>query len=172
MEVEVISVRPYRDDLSQSADGIHLMKDYPRITMHEVAMNFSTWTSDDSHFRISLAGTHVPGNENFQGLQCQVDHDIAQTIIAEGPVQDVTVYLWPDKDDDNLPDGYTVTTGVITDIGDPPVTLPTTSDVPRVAAICSSIGPEPCGNPQAPSLCNFLGYVDMQLTLHAEIKAE
>jgi len=170
MEVEVISVRPYRDIPEQSADGIHLMKGYPATMLYEVAMNFSTWTADDSHFRISLAGTHVPGNEKFQGLQCEVDNATAQAIIAGGPVEDVTVYLWPDNDGDNLPDGYTVTTGVITDIGDPPGTLPTTSDESRVAAICSSIGPESCGNPQAPALCNFLGYVDMQLTLHAEIK--
>ena len=110
----------------------------------------------------------MAGNEQFQGMNCQAGNE--EQIIADGPVQDVSVYLWFDKDGDGLPDGYTVTTGSILDPGNPPSILPTTSDVPRVAAICSSQGPADCGNPQAPSLCNFLGYVDMQFTFHAEIK--
>ena len=163
-ETPAIQFRPYRD--TQDPDGIHLL---PPNVEYEVAMKMRLGHSADEDFRISVASRHWPGNEKFTGITCtSEDPQAVQDILNNapgGPMRDVTVYTWPDANGNyKSDDGYTITTGAFIDYGNPPATLPTTIDEPRVAAICSAIGPVDCGT--GGGFCNFLGYIDVQLTLH------
>jgi hypothetical protein len=77
--------------------------------------------------------------------------------------------LWPDGPDaDENPDAYTVSTGTIVVAGDGSASVPVPGS--KWAAVCSSVGPLTCGNPKAPSNCNFLGYVEVQFTIHTMVK--
>lgn len=174
MEPIRINVRPYRND--QTEDGIHLLT--PGET-YQIGMRFSIPGMERTSF--SIASQWYPDNESFTGIGCETGFN--PEILANAPplvedetgdpvplgMQDVSVYLWEDGDGDELPDGYTVTTGTIVDPGaeGPPGVDPI---VPRYAAVCSSIGPDVCGNPRAPSNCNFLGYVPVQFTMHARVR--
>ena len=179
MDLIRLGVRPYRDDPDQTADGIHLLTPGK---VYEMGMKFSIPGTE--HFNFSIAGQHYPGNESFTGINCETGFE--GEILAHAPaldvatlgnvdddgvgMRDVSVYLWLDGDDaDNLPDGYTVSTGKITPPGGPgrPTDISTAR---RYAAVCSAVGPAVCGNPHAPSVCNFLGYVPVQFTMHAEVK--
>jgi hypothetical protein len=182
MEPIRINVRPYRNpEDNQTEDGIHLL---PAGVVYPMGMRFSIPGMERTSF--SIASQWYPGNESFTGIGCETGFnqeilDNAPPLIEagaiEGPsvlvptgMQDVSVYLWEDGDDaDNLPDGYTVSTGTIVDLGveGPPGV---NSAAPLYAAVCSSIGPDTCGNPRAPSNCNFLGYVPVQFTMHARVK--
>jgi len=172
MEPIALVVRPYRD--TQTEDGIHLLP--YEVGGYKMGLTMRLPGSVNL-YRISVASRHFPGNEKFTGIQCQTgnEQDILDNAPKPGggggvePMKDVTVYLWPSNDGDDLPDGYTVTTGVITNIGNPPGILPTTTDEPLVAAICGHAGPKDCSD-YGGCWCNFLGYVDMQLTLHAEVQ--
>jgi len=181
------NVRPYRD--TQTKDGIHLLPTAPVNTENPLLVNpyemGMTFGVKYERYTISVASRHFEGNEMFTGIACQTGFE--DEILTgnytygepgelgeHGALPDVTVYLWPDDsvsppDADNLPDGYTVTTGVI-DFQDPAKFPPDVIPGPRVAAVCSPYGPEDCGNPQAPSNCNFLGYANVQFTLHAVVQ--
>ena len=172
MEPIRINIRPYRNDPAQTELGIHLM-DWSSEP-YQMGMNFKIPGNARTNF--SIASQHYPGNESFTGISCETGTEAAiLTGAPGGGMKDVSVYLWRDGDDaDDLPDGYTVTTGTINLVPDafgvyaegaPPVTAGT-----RYAAVCSSVGPEVCGNPKAPSNCNFLGYVKVQFTMHAVVK--
>ncbi len=133
-------------------------------------------------FNLSIASQWYPGNEGFTGIGCQTGFE--QQILDNAPpveaggltgMKDVSVYLWLDGDGDNLPDGYTVSTGVIVPRrqapdGDYLEGPPQVTPVARYAAVCSSVGKGDCGNPRAPSNCNFLGYVPVTFTMHARVK--
>jgi len=165
MEPIRIGVRPYRDDPNQTADGIHLL---PPGTSYEMGLRINFPGTE--HFNFSVASQWYEGNESFTGIGCETGFE--QQILENAPdghMQDVSVYLWLDGNDaDDLPDGYTVSTGVITKpAGEGP---PLVSAGTRYAAVCSSVGPAVCGNPQAPSNCNFLGYVPVTFTMHARVK--
>lgn len=119
-------------------------------------------------FSISIASEWYEGNESFTGIGCETGHEAA--ILANTPggaMKDVSVYLWPDDDADGYPDAYTVSTGTITVDQNGTASVTPGS---KWAAVCSSEGPLTCGNPRAPSNCNFLGYVDVQFTLHTIVK--
>jgi len=80
--------------------------------------------------------------------------------------EDMTVCIWPDSNGDSLPDGYTITTGDFTDedcLAIQPPTPPLVTGRFRTATICSTAGPYPCDG----GMCNLLGKVPVQLTLHA-----
>jgi hypothetical protein len=189
MEPIRINVRPYRDDPDQTGDGIHLLNPGE---IYEMGMRFSIPGMERTSF--SIAGQWYEGNESFTGIGCETGFN--NEILDNAPpfvdisgeeeesnfvplgMQDVSVYLWLDGGDaDDLPDGYTVSTGAIApplDASNPPVIVegpPVITAGPRYAAVCSSIGPlAPCGNPRAPSNCNFLGYVPVQFTMHVRVK--
>lgn len=169
MDAMRIGVRPYRgdpilQDPSQTTESIHLLP--PGI--YEMGMHFYIPNTGIDRFSISIASKHYEGNEAFTGIDCDSGYE-AQILdhSPDGPMQDVSVYVWPDGDNDGLPDAYTVTTGVISfdELGFPKV-----EPGSRYAAVCSAVGPLVCGNPKAPSNCNFLGYVNMQFTLTAMTK--
>jgi len=166
MDTIRMQVRPYREDPNQTTESIHLLTPGE---IYEMGMNFSLVNVGIDRFSISVAAQHYPGNENFTGIACETGHE--EEILAKAPgspMQDVSVYLWTDSDADGLPDAYTVSTGVITPPqGDGP---PSVSAGTRYAAVCSAVGPLVCGNPQAPSNCNFLGYVPVQFTMTAMMK--
>ncbi|MFC1701991.1 hypothetical protein ACFL1J_04525 [Pseudomonadota bacterium] len=173
MEPIRINVRPYRDDPNQTEDGIHLLpwKSVP----YEMGMHFNI--PGTQRFSVSIASLWYEGNETFTGISCESGHEL--DILAGAPepggaMRDVSVYLWLDGDGDGFADGYTVTTGDITPLqhenGDYKEGPPTVNPGSRYAAVCSSVGPEVCGNPKAPSNCNFLGYVKVGFTMHAVVK--
>jgi hypothetical protein len=125
---------------------------------HEVAFRIGV-PHDGGRYGIQLMSRTIP-EEFHQGVFCDLhDPNDAKT------TEDVTVYIWPDgSDEDEFPDGYTVTTGEIDDsvTTSPPRVIPGT----REAAICSNLGPMTCGGPSDGDLCNKLGTVPLQFTLH------
>ena len=179
MDALRLNVRPYRDDLAQTTESIHRLE--WKAEGYEMGMHFGKPDTGIDRFAISIASQHYPGNEKFTGIACEIDDpDYVAKILASSPeledlsagrskgaMRDVSVYLWRDTDEDGLPDGYTVTTGefgVITkDLDGPPEVEPGA----RWAAVCSAVGDKECGNPKAPSNCNFHGYVEVRFTLHA-----
>lgn len=170
MDLIRLGVRPYRD--TQTEDGIHLL--HPG-DVYEMGMRFSIPGTE--HFNFSIASEWYEGNESFTGIGCETGFEEQILLNAPNPrggggveaMRDVSVYLWLDGDDaDDLPDGYTVSTGLISKpTGEGP---PAITPGPRYAAVCSSVGPAVCGNPHAPSNCNFLGYVPVTFTMHARVK--
>lgn len=171
MEPIRLNVRPYRNDSEQSAEGIHLIP--WRAEPYDMGLRFSF--PGTKRFSISVAGKHYPENESFTGIGCETGQEAA--ILANSPdgvMKDASVYLWRDGvDADDLPDGYTVTTGEIEHEEDTPIPEGLPYNIKpgyRWGAVCSSIGPETCGNPRAPSNCNFLGYVKVQFTMHTYVK--
>jgi len=166
MDTLRLQVRPYR--LTQTTESIHLLAPGE---VYEMGMNFSVVDVGLDRFSISVAAQHYLGNENFTGIACEVSYEDGQAILANAPdrpMQDVSVYLWPDSDADGLPDAYTVTTGTFLSFD--PETGPVIEPGSRYAAVCSAVGPLVCGNPQAPSNCNFLGYVPVKFTMTAMMK--
>ena len=168
-----LGVRPYRgdpilEDDTQTTKSIHLLE---AGKVWEMGMHVGIPGTGIDRFAISIASKHYAGNESFTGIACESGDEA--NILAHSPdgaMEDVSVYLW-DADEDGFADGYTVTTGREDpnspwDGSGPPDVIPE----PRWAAVCSAVGPEVCGNPRAPSNCNFLGYVKMQFTLHAIVK--
>jgi hypothetical protein len=169
MEPISLVVRPYRD--TQTEDGIHLLP--WKAEGYKMGLTFRLPGSVNL-YRFSVASRHFPGNEKFTGIQCHTGNE--QYILDNapgGPMQDVTVYLWPDDDGDGLPDGYSVTTGAFinhgANLGTENEVLPETTDEPLVAAICGLAGPKDCAD-YGGGWCNFLGYVNIQLTLHARVQ--
>lgn len=171
MDTLGLQVRPYR--LTQTVDSIHLL---PAGEAYQMGMNFSIQKMGIDRFRISVASLWYPGNENFTGIACETGYEDAILANAPGgPMKDVWVYLWPDSDGDGLSDAYTVTTGTFDFDEDENVMLdddgwPIVHADASWAAVCSALGPLVCGNPKAPSNCNFLGYVPVTFTMHAFMK--
>jgi len=95
-------------------------------------------------------------------------------LVAEGDrYYGINIYAWNDGDLDQYPDGYTISTGVISnDELDTASGLPTvtaSSGPVKKALVCSNIGPngEPCSKrKQRNALCHTLGIVDMHFTMH------
>jgi len=170
-----LNVRPYRKDPTQTEGSIHLLTPGG---LYEMGMRFKVPASTGSErFAVSIASKWYEGNELFTGIACE-SGDEANILInspeeagspnldgsnVKGHMRDVLVYLWPDDDGDGYADAYTVTTGLI--VVDENTGFPTVTPGPRYAAVCSAAGPKVCGNPKAPSNCNFLGYVEIQFTL-------
>jgi hypothetical protein len=170
MDLIRLGVRPYRNDPNQTEDGIHLLTPGE---VYEMGMRFSI--PGTAHFNFSIASEWYAGNESFTGIGCETGFEYEILAHAPAPgggveaMRDVSVYLWRDgADTDDLPDGYSVSTGTITPpAGEGPPTIVPGS---RYAAVCSALGPTVCGNPRAPGICNFLGYVPVQFTMHAQVK--
>jgi hypothetical protein len=83
-------------------------------------------------------------------------------------MEDMTVCIWPDGNDaDSRPDGYTITTGDIIEAHCPETspmeTPPVVTPRFREATICSTFGDSACDG----DMCNVLGTVPLQFTLHA-----
>ena len=183
MENVHISVRPYRDARTADAsrelpvrpgqDHIQLLRtDFE----YGMALRMRITSTAEERYWITMADTWVSGDPKFQGLRCWVNEATDPNGWSSAEIadiaQDVTVYLWPDTDGDFVADGFTVTTGAIT--GEPPeggyslASPPQTTDLPRTAAICSADGPLDCSGADNSESCNFLGFVDVQFTWHAE----
>ncbi|RZW15946.1 MAG: hypothetical protein EX260_10085 [Desulfobulbaceae bacterium] len=94
---------------------------------------------------------------------------------AQNVTDDITVYIWRDGVfsgvSDGLPDGYTVTTGTISDpetVGSPPKVTPGFAQ----GLVCSNVSIDgascPGGKKQKNALCHALGKVPMKFTMHME----
>jgi hypothetical protein len=95
-----------------------------------------------------------------QGLWCNLEQNPEYNWSHAKTIEDMTVCIWPDNDGDSLPDGYTITTGD-TDCLTP---WPEVTPRDRIATICSTAGPLTC---DGSDMCNLLGWVPFQMTLHA-----
>jgi hypothetical protein len=183
MENVHLSVRPYRDArLADIGRGLpdRPAQDHIQLLGHDVeyamALRMRITSTAEERYWISLADTWVADDAKWQGLRCWVNEGTDPNGWSSAEIanvaEDVTVYLWPDADGDFVADGFTVTTGEI--IGDPPqngyslANPPQTSNLPRTAAICSPDGPLDCSGADNSESCNFLGFVDVQFTWHAE----
>ena len=183
MENVHISVRPYRD--AREADESRELPDRPgqdHIQLlrsdfeYGMALRMRITSTAEERYWITMANTWVADDVKFQGLRCWVNEATDPNGWSSAEIaditEDVTVYLWPDADDDFVADGFTVTTGEI--IGEAPqqgyslATPPQTTDAARTAAICSADGPLDCSGADNSESCNFLGFVDVQFTWHAE----
>jgi hypothetical protein len=173
-----LNVRPYRERETQTDASIHLLT--PGES-YEMGMRFTVPASTGiERFAVSIASQWYGGNEGFTGIACESGDELAilanspekhstETEDDDGPMRDVSVYLWPDVDEDGYAKAYTVTTGSINfdeETGDFVGITPGT----RWAAVCSAAGPQDCGNPKAPNNCNFLGYVEVQFTLYTVVQ--
>jgi len=154
MEDVWIGTGPYPDDpemthIQLMDPGVYEMKS------HIVPLGFA------DRYVIQLMNREVFPTELSQGQWCKLEENPDFGWEDTQPSQDMTVYIWPDGNDNNsLPDGYTITTGTIGDTSTmPPEVIPG----PRTGTICSAAGPYPCDG----DLCNLLGTVPVQLTLHA-----
>lgn len=94
-----------------------------------------------------------------QGGWCNLDNHPVFTWADAKTTEDITVCIWPDNDGNSFPDGYTITTGDT----DCLTTWPSVMPRERIATICSTTGPESCDG----DMCNLLGTVPLQFTLHA-----
>jgi len=145
----VTSERPFRWIAPSGHPGV--MFNQPTqsraISLGPIRMRFSIPGTE--RFNVSIASEHYLGNESFTGIGCETGHEA--DILAgapDGAMQDVSVYLWPDDNADGYPDAYTVSTGTIVVAEDGTASVPTPGS--KWAAVCSSVGPEICGNPRAP----------------------
>lgn len=176
MEVAYLTARPYRQarpanhyrGAAPAQNHIQLLTpDY----IYSMATRIRLKSVADHRYVINLADAEpdIP-DDQFTGLYC---HSATPSYLNEDIVkvsQDVNVYLWPDADRDGVADGYTVTTGTVSDdhdsysLANPPNVI----SAPRTAAICSQTGPIECDGAGLGEFCNFLGFVDVQFTWHAE----
>ena len=159
-----LAVRPYR--LTQTYESIHLLP--WKAEGYEMGMHLGL--PGTGPFSVSIASKHYIGNEAFTGINCEIDDPAyVEAILANAPggaMQDVSVYLWDDRDNDSLPDAYTVTTGsfirseddgqIVRDDDGMPTVVPGS----RYAAVCSAVG----------GTVHFLGYAKIQFTLTAMMK--
>ena len=113
-------------------------------------------------WNLQLMGRVIPP-EFHQGIFCDLEQNPGFDP-ADAISEDVTVYLWPDDDSNGVADGYTITTGTIASAGSPPLVNPGV----RLATICSNSGSVACGGPDNGDLCNLIGQVEVQFTLHTE----
>ena len=89
---------------------------------------------------------------------------------------DVLLYVWPDLDQDGVPDGYTVTTAaqedvvVESDSGSPVLPPVVTYPAPRTATLCSNVGVDgsDSGGAGSSDLCHLISRMKVQFTWHAE----
>jgi hypothetical protein len=142
MEDVWFSVRPYKDTQD------HIQNLVPGV--YEMALRMVLLPIGDIDYRIafSMATRAVPG-DNFQGVYCDA---------PEAPItDDVSVIVWGPE---VIPNRFTVTTGQVNE-----ETWEITHGA-RTAALCSDIPKNgvPCDN----GLCNFMGFVDVQFTFHAD----
>jgi hypothetical protein len=148
MEDVWIGTGPYpeMDHISLLPPGNHEMKS------HIVPQGYA------DRFVIQLISRDPFPPELGQGLWCNMEN--SDFVWADAAtVEDMTVCIWPDDNGDSLPDGYTITTGDTNCLTTWPQVIPRE----REATICSTAGDHPCD----PDMCNVLGTVPLQLTLHA-----
>lgn len=158
-----IDVHPYPDS---GHDHIHLMDP------GEYWMYLSVRDDDLSDRYIVQMAQRDSLPEGFlQSINCHYD---APGYPSLEDLDDIKVYIWEDGiysgSADGLPDGYTVTTGLIDQseaLGALPVVTPMTAS----ALICSNVDEngDNCGpKKNSQGLCAIRGQVGMRFTLHME----
>lgn len=138
-------------------------------TFYEAAFNFALkGTAERWSFQMM---SEVVPDDFHQGTFC----DLEDPSLAKS--EDVTLYVWPDLDQDGVPDGYSVTTAdqnpenVVIEVNGIPVLPPIfTKPQSRIATLCSNIGIDgsDCGGAGSSALCHLISKMDVQFTWHAE----
>ena len=163
MEDVWIGTGPYPDDPEMG----HIQLMAPGT--YEMKFHMSPLGLAD-RFVIQLMNRDEFPSELGQGGWCSLEHNPNFEWVDAATEEDMTVCIWPDGNDaDSLPDGYTITTGDITEadcagtltMETPPAVTPRS----REATICSTVAGDDfaCDG----DMCNLLGTVPLQLTLHA-----
>jgi hypothetical protein len=111
-------------------------------------------------FVIQLMSADPFPPELGQGGWCKLEQNPEFEWSDAATAEDMTVCIWPDDNGDSRPDGYTITTGSTACS----TTWPAVTPGYREATICSTAGPYTC---DGSDMCNLLGTVPLQLTLHA-----
>jgi hypothetical protein len=144
----------------------------PRLTpgkFYEAAFNF-TLKGTAERWSFQMMSEEIP-DDFHQGTFC----DLEDPSLAKS--EDVTLYVWPDFDQDGVPDGYSVTTAdpnpeyVVSEVDGIPVLPPIfTKPQSRTATLCSNIGIDgsDCGGAGSSALCHLISQMDVQFTWHAE----
>jgi hypothetical protein len=155
------------DDLEDVTIGTHPFPEQGHLQLmdpgeHKMASRIAP-KAFAHRFSIQFMERAMPGDFH-QGIWCDLSYHPTLKPEDAGS-EDMTVYLWPDNDGDDLPDGYTITTGTIDDSVNqsPPDVIADT----RIGTICSSTGPLACAGPSDGDLCNLLGHVEVGFTIHA-----
>jgi hypothetical protein len=155
-----LDIRPYADAIGQ-AEGqthIHLMTPGP----YSMYLTLTPEDQSDRYLFQMSSRTSLPKNSH----SCEFN---AQT--ATG---DINVYVWRDGVftgvQDGLPDGYTVSTGVISSFSETAGGLPQVTAGFSEAFVCSNVALDditPCEEKnQKNALCHGLGKVPMRFTMH------
>ena len=155
------------DDMEDIWIGTGPYPDDPEMT-HIQLMDPGKWEMKShmspqglaERFVVQLMDRDVFPVELGQGGWCNLDYNPEFGWADAKTAEDMTVCIWPDADGDSLPDGYTITTGDT----DCLTTWPSVTPRERLATICSTAGPYTC---DGSDMCNLLGTVPLQLTLHA-----
>lgn len=126
---------------------------------YEVSLEFALLGTAE-RWSFQMLGRSLPPDFK-QGLKCDLD------VPSDAVTEDVTLYVWPDDDADGVPDGYTVTTGLIDDTSTTP---PTVISGSRKATLCSNVDADgnTCGGPGSSNLCYLVSKMDVQFTWHAQ----
>jgi hypothetical protein len=142
-----LAVRPYEDQ------G-HIQNLPPGLYRMALDIRF---LAADYRFVLSMASRAVP-DDRFQGVVCDI------TPQSDAETDDVSVIVWAPED---APNRYTVTTGQV-EFDEEYQTWVITDGATR-AALCSSVPIDGvCGGPGSSDMCNKMGWVDVQFTLHAD----
>jgi hypothetical protein len=142
---------------------IHLM------TTGEYNMPFSIWVDGfTDRYKIEMDAGNIAGVKPLQSHACHNDADGYQV------GDDINVYIWEDGTFsgvfDDLPDGYTVTTGEIS-VLEAPGEHPVVTHAPRRATVCANVNQDgdACPSDKSKSaLCYMRGQVDVEFTLHMQ----
>lgn len=156
-----LDVAPYEDVLGH--DHIQLMAP----GLYQMRMHLEPLNLPERYMIRMMDRTELPPGQ-LPGFTCPFDVGSAS--------DDVNVYIWRDgvfsgTEPDGLPDGYTVSTGVITPWSESFEAPPTVSPGWAEGLICSNISltGEPCASKREKnSLCHNLGKVPLRFTLHMQ----
>lgn len=158
LDTAYVHVAPYENHIHLMDPGLHGM--FMRIDPRDFAQRYS----------IQMSNRDPDKNNNFLCYSDIPDYDITD---------DINVFVWEDGTysgvGDGLPDGYTVTTGIILEVesaGNPPTVVYPDPGYAE-ALMCSNIGPngERCADPKnRDDLCFIRGKVAIRFTMHMVYK--
>jgi len=153
-----LAVRAYHDD--SDANHIYLM---PKGQTHAMPISFYP-KGLDAYYRITM----MKGEEPTR-FPCYFNPDY-----PSDEIDDINVYIWQDGEfsgepEDEWPDGYTVTTGVVNELSEGESEFPTVELATAQAVICSNKSATGAACPAGynkDDYCYVRGVVPVRFTMH------